>query len=217
MTMTRSKTLFAAIAVALLMSATSQAELIVAQFTGLDVRYDGSTVEDGNPVGDDLLDTATLQLDGVNATGSPFVSDISIDFSIPSVLNIPVGGGSVTSAAGGTLDLNLPGGDFVSLTLDEVTITYIEVTSSIRFAFAAADGSVVGQSLPDGLLMTDPVEVSFSTNVQSLMDDGTYITSFTSRGTGELESENIPEPTTAVMGLLALVSAAAVGMRSRLG
>ena len=88
--------------------ATLLAGPIQIQFTGLELEYDGFSVGDLNPFGSAALDTATIQHNGVNVTGSPMVSGVSIDLDIPNVPNIPLGGGSVTSAAGGTLDLLFP-------------------------------------------------------------------------------------------------------------
>lgn len=194
------------------LAAPAEAALIEIQFTGLDVVYDGSVISDAEPTGHDELDTATLKVDGVHATGSPFVAGVAIDLSIPGVLSIPVSGGTVLSAAGGTLDLTLPGGDYLALTLSEAEVTYLDGGASLGFALAGTLAGVSGQSLPDGLYYDSVVEVSFSTNVLDLSDDGTHLTGFVSRGSGEIfgsDAPAIPEPATALLcGLAATLLAA---------
>ena len=186
--------------------ATLLAGPIQIQFTGLELEYDGFSVGDLNPFGSAALDTATIQHNGVNVTGSPMVSGVSIDLDIPNVPNIPLGGGSVTSAAGGTLDLLFPGGDYLSVLLGEVTINYDVLTSQAQFVFGASVGGVSGQSLPDNLVLDNPVQVSFSTNVDSFHDDGSHIFCFFSSGTGEINGTHsplIPEPSSMLLSLIA--------------
>ncbi|TWT88651.1 hypothetical protein Mal64_21380 [Pseudobythopirellula maris] len=191
------------------------------QFTGLNLTYDGSSIVD-SAVGADPLTTVSLKEDSVDFGGSPLQTPadaISLELAIPGVTNIPVGGGTVNSAVGGSLMLNLPSGDHVSLDLDSVAVTYVDLSGTIRFAFGGSIATIDSQQLPSGAMLGDPVAVSFSTRLDagSLTDDGTYITGFTSRGTGEIEGELVPEPTTAALGALAALFAGAAAMRFRLG
>jgi hypothetical protein len=96
----------------------------------------------------------------------------------------------------------------VSLNLDPAKISFIDLGAGIStFVFAASTADINTQSLPGGAELCDPVSVSFSTQVTSMTDDGTFITSFNSSGTGELTS--VPEPAAIGMllvGLLGFVS-----------
>ena len=186
----------------------ASAATITIQMNGVDAIYDGTNFQDANLSGADSLDTVTVKLDGVNATGSPFVTDVDIDFFVPSLLNIPVAGGSVTSAANGTLEIGLPGSDYLSLTLSEVEVQYTKISSLASFAFLATVGEVSGQSLPDGLMLGDPVEVTLTTILSGTTNDGTYLTSFNANGPGAISGPQVPEPTSIAMVLgLALVGA----------
>lgn len=179
----------------------SQAATIEIQFTGVDVVYDGSTVTDANPAGADPLSTATLEIDGVPTASSPFVSGLSLDFEIPSITDIDKTGDAVSSV-GGSLTLEFPGGDFLSLDLVSSTITFLDAAGFAQFAFAGSVAEVSAQLLPDDAIIGGPIEVSLSTQITSMMDDGVNLTSFTSSGTGEVRGILIPEPS--AMGLLAL-------------
>ena len=109
-----------------------------------------------------------------------------MDLVIPDVLSIPVGGGSVTSAVGGIMDLEFGGTDHLYLDLDDVTVSYVDAIGLFQIAFGGSVATIFGQSLPYGLVMGDPVTASFSTQLSSSTDDGVYLTSFTAAGTGEV-------------------------------
>lgn len=179
----------------------AQASTIEIQFTGVDVVYDGSTVRDANPAGADPLSAVVVEVDGSSSPSSPFVSDISLDFEIPSVIDIDASGDNVV-ALGGSLTLNLSPTEFVSLDLISTTVTFIEFGGFAQFAFTGSVASVAMQSLPDGLIIGEPIDVSLSTQISSLADDGVNLTSFAGRGTGEVTGLFIPEPS--AMALLAL-------------
>ena len=169
--------------------------MIELQFTGLDLSYDGATITD-DAVGADPLTTLVVLEDDVVTAGSPLTADINIDLSIPGVTGIAATGDQVVSAVGGSLTLSMPGGDFLSLVLGEVTVTYVD--DDPPFVFGAAIAAVVGQSMPGGLVMGDPVSVSFSTTVDSLTTSGGDIAAFEASGTGEIR-DVIPEPTALVL------------------
>ena len=125
-------------------------------------------------------------------------------------------GDSVVSATGGSLSLSLPGGDFLDLDLSEVTVTYVD-GGFAQFAFGGSIAAIAGQSLPEGLILGAPTSVSFSSTLDSSTDDGVSLLSFTALGSGEIEGAAIPEPGTAVLGVMFGLMTAAVGMRARLG
>jgi len=189
------------------------ASIIEIQFTGLDLSYDGSTISDAAAGSSDPLTTVTIAESGSPIAGSPFVADISIDLSIPGVTDIAIGGDTVVSATGGTLDLSLPSGDFLSLDLDEVTITYLDL-GFVSFAFGGSIAGIDSQMLPAGLVLGDPTTISFSTTIGSQTDDGTNLLTFSATGTGGIEGLAIPEPATiTLLGLMAVLSTACRGRR----
>ncbi|MEN0111246.1 MAG: hypothetical protein AAF805_11045 [Planctomycetota bacterium] len=205
--------LVAAFAIAFCSSAASAA-MIEIQFTGLDIVYDGSSITDAGGAGADTLSTTTIQVDGVDAPGTPFASGgLAIDIDIPGVSAIPLTTGSVTTVGAGSATLTLPGGDFLSLVLGPATITYVD-GGFAEFVFGGSVASISGQSLPlpGDLELGEPTSFSFSTQIGASTDDGTNFTSFSASGTGEITGPAIPEPTAAV--LAALAGIAAIGRRS---
>ena len=187
----------AAMLLAMAVASNASAAVIQIQLGGVTLSYDGSGIVDEGAADPDTLTNATFLLGdswlGADTTG------VTLDLNIPDVLNIPVGGGQVSSAANGSLDLDLGGGEYLNLTLDAVTVNYIEVISTVQFVFAGSSSTIDGQNLPHNLSLVDPVSVSFSTQISQIADDGNYITSFTSAGTGEIQG--VPEPAT--LGILA--------------
>ncbi|MBT3201195.1 MAG: PEP-CTERM sorting domain-containing protein [Phycisphaerales bacterium] len=189
------------LALSLMLAAIPQvasAEILQIQLGGVDFGYDGADIVDMDTSDPDPLTNVTFLSDnvvlGVDEIG------VSLDLYIPGVSNIPIGGGQVTSAAGGTIDLDLGDGENISLTLESASIVYFPDAGTIQFIFAAADGDIDAQNLPY-FSMDDPVSVSFSTQIMGdIGHDGIYLTGFQSVGTGELTS--VPEPAT--MSLLAL-------------
>jgi len=191
------------------------------QFTGVDLRYDGTTsiLHDlGDPAlaggtdtskADDLLNMDFL-VDG-SSVGS-LGADIYLDLEIPEVIDLPLAGGSVTTdgSPSGVLELLMPGIG-LSLALGEAEVVYLPALGgSVNFVFAGAIATISAQSLPHDLLIGDPVSVSFSTQLVAgtLSHDGTYVTGFDSRGTGEVHGTvtfiPIPEPTSLCLTGLAI-------------
>ena len=177
----------------------AQAGVIELQFSGLEISYDGSTITDGGTGADPLTSVVILE-DNTVTGGSPFVSDIAIDIVIPGVSGISAAGDQVLSDPGGSLTLSLPGGDFVALSLEEVIVTYVD-GSDPSFVFGATVAEVLAQSLPAGLVMNNPVSVSFSTTIDTLTVDAGVVETFTASGTGEIR-DVIPEPTTVALVLV---------------
>lgn len=197
-------------ALAVLASAGHASEILI-QYTGADLEYDGTDITAAG--GTDPLTAVSISVDSTPIAGSPFGSDIDLELTIPGVVSIPEFGGSVTSDPGGSLVLGLPGGDELAITLDSTTVTYVNVPSIVQFAFAGTIASVASQSLPEGLIIGDPIGVSLSANVSASTASGGFLTSFTGAGTGELEGPFVPEPTT--LGLAAVVAAASAIRRRR--
>lgn len=185
------------IAACLSLALTSAASAgVMIQFGGLDIGYNGTNITDvGTPHDPDPLSNATFFVNTV-ALGAD-TSGVTLDLNIPGVVNIPAGGGQVSSAANGSLFLDLGGGEFLSLILDSAVVTYVPM-ASIQFVFAGSSSAIVGQQLPHGLSLINPVSVSFSTQIDpgSVKQSDGYVTAFTSAGTGEIQA--VPEPATLV-------------------
>ena len=186
------------------------ASTIEIQLAGLNVIYDGSTITDGGsssaPAGADPLDTVNYLVDS-SLVGTD-TTDIYVDFEISPIEDIPITGGTVGAGIdSGVFDLLIPGIG-LALDLDDASVTYLPLGSAF-FVFAGSLATISGQSLPDGLIIGDPVTVSFSTQVDpgTASNDGDYITGFTSSGTREIRGELVPEPST-----LALLCMAAFGL-----
>jgi len=200
MAMRRLATLLAGAAILVGLTQFASASLILQiQMGGVDIRYDGTNIVSAGASAPDPLTNATFLVDhalvGADTTG------VTLGLSIPGVFNIPVSGGQVSSAANGSLDLDLGGGEFLSLTLDSATVSYIPVFSTVYFVFLGSAATIDGQQLPYGLTLGDPVSVSFSTQMMApITQSGGFVSSFEAAGTGEIQG--VPEPAT--LALLAL-------------
>ena len=199
----------------LLFSLTSIANIVAAstlniQFTGLDITYDGATLTTiGNP---DSLDSVALKVDG-SLAGPVLVAptdNISADLSI-AVTNIPDTGGVGTFAAPGSFDLGLLTGG-LNLSLTQAAVEYLS-TGFVDFVFAGAFASIDSQDLPYGLVIGEPVTLSFSAQVDptSVTSSGGFLTGFTASGTGEVQGAVVPVPAALWLfgsGLIGLVGIA---------
>ncbi|MEO0963659.1 MAG: hypothetical protein AAFY08_00950 [Planctomycetota bacterium] len=188
-------------------SPTASASVIEIAFQFLDLEYDGSVITTPGGLPDEL-DAVTFRVDGV--TVGTITTDVFADVAIPVVLPAPssIPGSSTATSGTGDFDLTF-GTEFLDLTVDEVEVTYFD-SGSIKFVFGAEVGaSIDGQSLPFGLELADPIEVSFSTQI----DSGDF-TGFTASGTGEVQG--VPEPSAMLLALAALgVAVAPTRRRAR--
>ena len=187
----------------LLIVSSGFAEILEIQYTGLDIAYDGSMITNlGDP---DPLESVDFIVDGTKVLGLNAGVDgppLDMNLIIPGVSNLPVGGGTVTSAADGILSLALPDGDYLDLKLGAAEVIYVSVnTLQLHFVLAAGSASVLGQLLPIEGELEDLISISFSTNIDNntLTDNGSYITGFEANGTGEIEGHLVPEPSTICM------------------
>ena len=89
--------------------------IIQIQMGGVNIRYDGTNIVDAGATDPDSLTNATFLVDSVSLGAD--TTDVTLDLLVPSVSGIPATGGQVTSAADGNLDLDLGGGEYLSLTL----------------------------------------------------------------------------------------------------
>jgi len=191
------------------------------QFSGVNLSYNGSTISDagsptggaGDPADADPLDTLSFKVGGV-VQGSILTSNISVDISIPGVTGLSdVNPSTVVTTPGnaGYFDLLIgtspSATQFLRLNTDEVTVTYINITSTVQFVFGGAIAAIDAQLLPYGLQIGDPVSVSFSSQVDvgSKTSAANMVTGFTSSGTGEVSGTLVPEPASCVLAALGLV------------
>jgi hypothetical protein len=212
-----------AFAPAQVFSGTIQIEL-----TGVNINYSDP---DGIGLGTGTLTDAGAPADALTAmlfsddsvpvgtlTSPP--DSLTLDLSvlgIPSILvPAPNSSTSVTAPAGGSLTLGVNASDVLDLDLDTVEVVYSRLSVGmfdIRLLFAGSVGSIVGQSLPFGLNIADPVVVSF--NLQGTTTESLgYLTSFTGAGTGLLTAP-VPEPTSIILVMASVLFAGAICRRQR--
>jgi hypothetical protein len=194
-------------------------------FTGMNLQYDGSAIYDagstaggvGDPADADSLATVDFSVDGT-FVGS-LSSDIALDIFIPGVTGISSSAGTVynvtTPPAGGFFDLLIGTGplasEFLLVDLDEVSVVYIDVANIVQFTFGAAISDVFAQNLPFGLIIGDPITVSFSAQVVpgTLTSALGFVTGFKAGGTGEIRGPAVPEPGTCLLAALGLMAGVA--------
>lgn len=224
---------FVGAAAALLLCAVpASAATIQIGFTGMNLRYDGSTIYDagsssggvGDPADADPLATIDFFVDSTQV-GS-LNSDISVDVRIPDVLNIPSAPNTVynqtTVGNPGHFDLLIGttplAAEYLQLDLNNVTVTYFDVSGLVQFTFGAAVAASNAQNLPFSLEVGDPITLSFSAQVDagSKTSAGGFITGFRATGTGEIRGEAIPEPSSlALAGIAAVAIPVALRRRRR--
>lgn len=201
-------------------SGAARAALVEIQFSGVNVVYDGSVLADAGSVFGGTLDPADadpLTTMTFLSNGTPvgtISNNIAIDFRIPEVTGLLSAPGNrqtivTTGLIWGFVDLLIgpaPVTQHMALSFGSMTVTYIDASSSIQFAFVGGVGSLLSADLPFGLSVANPVTVSFSLQIDpgSLTSSGGLITGFTASGTGEIRA--IPEPAAlaplAVAGLM---------------
>jgi hypothetical protein len=212
----------------LLGASSASATPLEIQFSGVNLSYSGSTLSDagsaaggvGNPADADPVDSMSFKVGGVLA-GPILTSNVAVDISIPDVTGLSNTNPSTvvnTPGNSGYFDLLIgPGaGQYLRLNTSEVTVTYINVTSSVHFVFGGAVADIGAQLLPYGLVIGDPVTVSFSSQVDNgtKTSAGGLVTSFLASGTGEVSGVYVPEPATCVLAALGLAGVLAGRRRS---
>lgn len=202
---------------ATILATPSSAALLEINFTGMNLRYDGTAIYDAgnsnttassNPTQADPLITVDFLVDG--SLVNSITTNSFIDLYIPDVVNIPSAPNTVfnitTVGNPGFFDLLFGSPiatEFLALDLNEVTIFYNDVAGIVQFTLGAAVAQIDTQNLPFGLQIGEPVAVTFSANIQSRTSAGGFITSFTTgSGSGNVEGPLVPEPTAAVLVVL---------------
>lgn len=195
--MTRHSRISALAIAALLLTTPAAAATITIELSGLDAVYDGFDLYDaGAPVGgnqlpaqSDPLTAASFFVNG-NLVGT-LSSQLFADFAFVDVRPIPVGGGTVVTPFGGFFDLLTSNTGFgMGLNFDSFAFTYNATTRSLTGSGAA---TLLGQSLPFGLVANTPIQLSLLFNTLTGVTQNTNaLTSFTAVGNATISA--VPEP-----------------------
>ena len=195
--MNRTSWILSLAAAGLLLGQQASASMIEIQVIDVDIVYDSSTGEitDAGSPSDPLSALFFSDSGGPVGNLQNPPDDLSIDLSVPGVFGIDPAGDVVFSAPGGSLELLTPA-SILSLDLESAEVIY---GSTLEVVFIGTVGAISSQDLPFGLVIGDPVGVTFSTQVDSLVASSTMVESFTASGTGEITGEFIPEPSSVAM------------------
>jgi|SoiMetStandDraft_5_1073268.scaffolds.fasta_scaffold145110_1 hypothetical protein len=148
----------------------------------------------------DPLITASFLVDG-NLVGT-LTSNIWVDMSL-GVTNALLDNGAftVTPTTGGIFDLITsapgPGGWGLALNVGNGQLLFSD--NLLSFTGIATVNSIFAQSLPFGLVIDQPIVLSYSANVTSFTTAGGIYTSFAAAGTPEVIGQAIPEPTSILL------------------
>jgi hypothetical protein len=223
---------FTAIVGIMTLQASAMAGTLEIQFSGLNLDYNGTSIFDsaahniigvGDPAQSDPLNTMTFLLDGVQV-GTTLTTGIFSDIYLANVLNIPVGGGVVTSGGNGDsfgvdlLTQNLTPGFGLALNVDTMQLFY--TGSKIAISVSGVASSLFTQSLPFSLEYdpTQPITIVVSSaNLTNVTSAGGFLTGFNAAGTGNLAGTGnvVPEPSSIVLAAFGFTGLAAWGWRRR--
>jgi hypothetical protein len=191
---------------ALTCGVSAEAKTLSIQFTGLDLKFDGSSIVDatdpfggdGNPADADPLASMDFFIDGV-LVGS-LSSNIWADVGLFGVSHIPVAGGTA-SIVGGAFDLitkNQTQGFGLGLELNNMTLTY--TGGQLALSGVSSSVELFKQSLPFNLVIGQPIQVLFILGTLSnVTDNGQWLTKFDGAGTGTISGTALPEPATLLL------------------
>lgn len=200
-------------------SATTRASTIDFSFGDLDLVFDGTSLQDGNPEGSDDVIIVTVGENGVPALDSPLLGDAKIDFFVPNLEPLSAEGGIFSIGNGGHFVVESPGGETISLSLQSVQLQYNAFGAFAEFVFGGALAEVITPSEPQQQAIDPGTAISFSANIRSSAVSGSLVTAFNATATGEVEGATIvPEPAAIVtVGLLVMAASAAAAIRGKLG
>jgi hypothetical protein len=209
------KKLFLALLVGLVLSAPAHASMIQIQITGMNWIYEGVNLYDaggtnasGNPASSDPLISAIFLVDG--AVVGVLTTNVWFDAAITGVGALPLKG-TVSGSSGffGLLTTNANPGWGIALNITNYSITTDTSGANGTMTGSLLDANIADQNLPFGLLLGDPVTVSFSATIfDPTVSAGNY-TAFTAGGTGEIVGSAVPIPSSAyllVAGLIGLIT-----------
>ncbi len=195
---TSSRTLCAAVAIAMAFASNAAAKTLTINLSGVNAVYDGLDLYDATspfggsqlPAQSDPLTSFDFLIDGspVGTLSSQIYADFG--FFLPP---IPAAGGTVT-ASGGFFDLLTSNAGY-GLGLD---FTSFQVTYSGGGISATGTGtasSIFGQALPGGLVIGTPITLTLNlTTLTNVTTGGGFLTGFNGAGTATITGEAVPEP-----------------------
>lgn len=211
------KTLTLAVAATVALGASAQAGMINTIIGNFDIAFDGSTGEltDFNrPDGGNLdatesrtVSSVEIEVDGITDVMLMNPPDaLFADLKIGN-LGAELATGALTNAPGVTgfgFDFHDPSGNKLRIDLEDISYTVVETGfPGLNFFSWFANGKVTDQSLPNGIAYSEDVLVSYTATEVMVLSGQTGVRTLVASGAMTITGNMVPEPTAAVLGLLA--------------
>lgn len=221
------KTLTLAVAATVALGASAQAGMINTIIGNFDIAFDGATGEltdfnrpaGGNqlPAESRTVSSLEIEVDGVSEVMLMNPPDaLFADLKIEN-LGAELTTGALISGAGGTgspafgFDFYDTSGNELSLAIDDISYTVVTTgIPGLNFFNWFAEAKVVGQSLPDTsggdpIIYSEDVLVSYTATEVMVFTGQNGVRSLVASGAMTITGNMVPEPTAAILGLLASV------------
>lgn len=214
------KTLTFAIAATLLTATVGQAGMINTIIGNFDIAFDGATGEltdfqrpDGGTL--DTADARTVSSVEIEVNGTSQVMLMNPPDALYGDLKVTNLGAELTTGAlvsnvGGAgadafgFDFFDNAGNKLRVELDDISYTVVETgLPGLNFFSWFAEGKVIDQSLPNGILYDEDVLVSYTATEVMVFQGQNGVRSLVASGAMTITGNMIPEPTSAVLLALA--------------